>query len=96
MSEKTFGELFRERYVIKPDCFGKINIEFDKCGHCSVTGQCFNESSKTDSVRTCQKCGGSGRVEDVCNHLEFTKECELCDGVGKIPTESDSKRMDKT
>jgi len=49
MSGKTFGELFRERYVIKPDCFGNINIESDKCGRCSVTGQCFNEYSKSDS-----------------------------------------------
>ena len=47
----------------------------------------------SDSVRTCPKCSGSGRVEDVCNHLAFTKECELCDGVGKVPAESDTKRM---
>ena len=53
------------------------------------------ESIDSDSVRTCPKCSGSGRVEDVCNHLEFTKECELCDGVGKVPAESDTKRMVK-
>ena len=55
----------------------------------------LSDSIKSDSVRACPKCSGSGRVEDVCNHLEFTKECELCDGVGKIPAESDNKRMVK-
>ena len=49
-------------------------------------------SLASDSVRACPKCGGSGRVEDVCNHLAFTKECEFCDGVGEIPIESDTKR----
>ena len=42
--EKTFGELFRERYTEKPNCFGKIDFESEKCGRCSVVGQCFNES----------------------------------------------------
>ena len=69
------------------------------CGLTTYSDEAYDEhvkqfsSIKSDSVRTCQKCSGSGRVEDVCNHLAFTKECELCDGVGKIPTESDSKRM---
>ena len=42
MSDKTFGELFRERYTIKPDCFGKIDFDSDKCGICPVLGQCMN------------------------------------------------------
>jgi len=54
-----------------------------------------SNSIKSDSVRTCPKCNGSGWVEDACNHLAITKECELCEGTGKIPTESDSKGIEK-
>ena len=50
------------------------------------------QSQRSDSMRICPKCNGSGWVEDVCNHLAFTKTCELCDGRGKIPSESDSER----
>ena len=67
-----------------------------KCRECKLE-TCLESyvecSLASDSVRTCPRCSGSGRVEDVCNHLAFTKECELCDGVGKIPTESDSKMI---
>ena len=63
-------------------------------GDCDFDGDCNNcqvpdAPIKSDSVRTCSRCGGSGRVEDTCNHLAFFKVCELCDGVGKIPIESD-------
>jgi len=44
--EKSFGELFRERFVEKPNCFGNIDFESEKCGNCPVVGQCFNESQE--------------------------------------------------
>ena len=40
MSDKTFGELFRERYTTKPD------FDSDKCGKCHVTGQCMNATQE--------------------------------------------------
>ena len=46
MNDKTFGELFRERYTTKPDCFGKIDFDSDKCGKCHVTGQCMNATQE--------------------------------------------------
>jgi len=63
MNDKTFGELFRERYTTKPDCFGKIDFDSDKCGKCHVTGQCMNARQEITIVNlnqlkldTCGSC----------------------------------------
>ena len=44
--EKTFGECFRERYTMKPDCFGNLDYNSEKCAKCPVVGQCFEEQNK--------------------------------------------------